>query len=78
MITVARVFVTSIVVFSYPLQAHPARSCLLSVYAAWNNEKEDDLSPHVKWIRYVAVTVSFTCCPFHYTNFFICNGAFTL
>jgi hypothetical protein len=60
LITVARIFVTALVAFSYPLQAHPARTGLLSLIAAMRKENEDEISEQSKWIRYLVVTVSAT------------------
>ncbi len=58
MISVARIFVTSLVAFSYPLQVHPARRSILTLIANFRNEKESELSSHDNWIRYIIVTVS--------------------
>eukprot|EP00602_Paraphysomonas_sp_CaronLab_P002598 CAMPEP_0185020326 /NCGR_PEP_ID=MMETSP1103-20130426/2919_1 /TAXON_ID=36769 /ORGANISM="Paraphysomonas bandaiensis, Strain Caron Lab Isolate" /LENGTH=453 /DNA_ID=CAMNT_0027551155 /DNA_START=88 /DNA_END=1449 /DNA_ORIENTATION=- len=54
----ARLFVSLLVAFSYPLQAHPSRRCILTLMAALDNDK-DEPSLHVQTMRYVGVTVGF-------------------
>lgn len=56
-ITVARVFVTLLVAFSYPLQCHPARCCLMTFWSSVSS-KDQEITPETYTFRYVVITVS--------------------
>ena len=61
----ARLFVSLLVAFSYPLQAHPARRCILTLVGTLEKEGTE-LTPHAQVVRYAIDTVSGT--PFHFIH----------
>ena len=52
----ARVFVSLVVAFHYPLQAHPARRSLLSLMTYWLDNGQENGNLVVYYTRYAVVT----------------------
>jgi len=55
--SVARIFVSLLVAFSYPVIAHPARSCILGLWRSM--DKEEDSWIKYNKVRYITITVCF-------------------
>ena len=58
----ARVFVSLVVAFHYPLQAHPARRSLLSLFTYWLDNGQENGNLTVYYFRYALVTFIFLSC----------------
>lgn len=57
--SVARLFVSLLVAFSYPLQAHPARKCVLTLLGKLlDGDSNEELTLRTQQIRYWSVSVS--------------------
>lgn len=60
LVSVARFMIVLLVAFSYPLQAHPARKCALSLYASLflgNDAQGNQITPGI--IPFYAITTAF-------------------
>ena len=65
----ARLFVSLLVAFSYPLQAHPARKCILTLLSTTlDANKSTEPSYHVLHMRYIGITVSYLL-SYHYYQY---------
>lgn len=57
---VSRLFVSLLVTFSYPLQIHPGRNCILTLISLiLDNNNTTTLSENQKHYRWLTITVSF-------------------
>ena len=65
----ARLFVSLLVAFSYPLQSHPSRKSLMSLMNHYI-DNDAEISDNVYNFRYMLITVSafFSCCGSHLTS----------
>lgn len=57
LVTVVRIFVSFLVIFSYPLQCHPARMCVMALWKAATGGQEPSI-PQANF-RYATITVVF-------------------
>lgn len=66
LVSTARLFVSLLVAFSYPLQIHPARKCILTLLSTFLDQGKtaDDVPYHVLYIRFVAITICFLAMSF--------------
>jgi len=60
-VSIARIAITLLVVFSYPLQSHPARKCLLTLYIGLRHGKRSkkvptNVEPYVATALFLAGT----------------------
>jgi amino acid permease len=58
----ARVFVSLVVAFHFPLQAHPARRSILSLLTYWLDDGQENENMNVYYTRYAIVTALFLAC----------------
>jgi amino acid permease len=61
-VSIVRVAVCLLVVFSYPLQSHPARRCILTMYIALRHGKGSRIAPTT--VEFYAVTALFLTASF--------------
>mmetsp|Transcript_8784 Transcript_8784/g.26488 ORF Transcript_8784/g.26488 Transcript_8784/m.26488 type:complete len:179 (-) Transcript_8784:1115-1651(-) len=61
-VSIVRIAVSLLVIFSYPLQSHPARRCLLTMYTAVRFGKESERPPST--VEFYAVTGVFLVASF--------------
>jgi amino acid permease len=65
-VSVARIAITLLVVFSYPLQSHPARKCFLTLYIALRHGKQSKVvatvSPSFLRATFLYMYRFFCCC----------------
>eukprot|EP00040_Diaphanoeca_grandis_P032519 m.197163 g.197163 ORF g.197163 m.197163 type:complete len:461 (-) comp32650_c0_seq1:84-1466(-) len=64
-VSIARMSISILVAFSYPLQAHPARQCLLSLYSSCSGNVDAEGTPHpASNYLFYGITVAFTLLSF--------------
>ena len=65
LVSTARLFVSLLVAFSYPLQVHPARKCILTLLSTFLDEGKSVEPPYsVLYMRFVGITATFLCLSF--------------
>jgi amino acid permease len=65
LVSTARLFVSLLVAFSYPLQVHPARKCILTLLSTFLDADRTEEPPYsVMYMRFVGITVTFLCLSF--------------
>ena len=58
LVSTARIFISFVVTFSYPLQINPTRRCILTVLKVWMDD-DKPVAASVNRIRYIVITVVF-------------------